>query len=160
MANVANAGGEREDEAPADRRHRRRFAAMWDGASDLFERHFGVPQQAQAPAAPPPPRRHFTASTCIELLNVLPPNEASLRRSALNRLRSFMAQDQAADDADEGHFDDAVPARHSRYSASSPPTSQRPLARRRVRPATPDQTSEAESSSSSSSSSSGSSSGS
>lgn len=85
-----------EGGSQADRRNRRRYAAMWEGASALFER-FGEPQQHAPP--PPPPRQNFDANACIQLLNVLPrDSEARLRRSALDRLRTFMAEDQAADD--------------------------------------------------------------
>jgi hypothetical protein len=84
----------------AERRNRRRYAAMWEGASALFER-FGEPQQHAPP--PPPLRRNFDANACIQLLNVLPrDSEAHLRRSALDRLRTFMAEDQAADEAADG----------------------------------------------------------
>jgi hypothetical protein len=91
-------GAEAERESQAQRRVRTRFAAMWEGASDIIQRFVEKPQQQPVP--PPPPRRNFDANTCIQLLNVLPQNESRLRRSALGRLRSFMAQDEAADAAE------------------------------------------------------------
>jgi hypothetical protein len=131
-----------EGGSQTDRRNRRRYAAMWEGASALFER-FGESEQHAPP--PPPPRRNFDANACIQLLNVLPrDSEARLRRSALDRLRTFMDEDQAADEAADGAAES--PRRRSPRGRSP-----RTLPRRRGHSTS----SESGSSSSSSSSSSG-----
>jgi hypothetical protein len=114
---LGESGAAAEGGSQAEQRVKKRFAAMWAGASDLIERFVDGPQQLQ-PVLPPPPRRNFDANTCIQLLNVLPENEAQLRQSALGRLRSFMAQDEAADAA-EGDSDTTIPAR--RYRQAIPP---------------------------------------
>ena len=98
LEDAAAAGADRGGRESSDARQRRRYASMWDGARNLLGEIMAQPEAQPAQQLPhPSPRNHFTADSCLRLLEVLPEsarNAKRLRASAMRRLTQMMDDDQ------------------------------------------------------------------